>query len=211
MYAPRTAFLGPRVIMFRFKNHDPPPGNGSSRSAGTPHPHRRRDRRLLFCPGPLHWLVSERPGQYRRRLLHGRPGDDRMGRRPQLSLRQSRRAGTDGLGRLSLPVRHSRHALVLDRRHSGHAVSGAGHDAVLLHLQNSLRAGISEAPLRRTQPRPLRRFLRLHDRAHERRQHVRHGQGHANRSGMGHQFQHLGLLAHRRHLCVIGRAALGHL
>ena len=29
-------------------------------------------------------------------------------------------------------------------------------------------------------------FVRLHDRADERRQHVRHGQGHADRAGLGH-------------------------
>ena len=53
--------------------------------------------------------------------------------------------------------------------------------------------------------------FRLHDRAHERRQYVCHGQGHADRAGLGHQFQHLGLVADGCHLCNAGRAALGHL
>ena len=35
-------------------------------------------------------------------------------------------------------------------------------------------------------PRPVRGFVRLHDRADERRQHVCHGQGHADCAGMGH-------------------------
>ncbi len=63
---------------------------------------------------------------------------------------------------------------------------GAGDDAVLLHFQNAFGPGIFETPFRRIQPCALRRFIRLHDRAHERRQHVCHGQGHADRAGLGH-------------------------
>ena len=85
---------------------------------------------------------------------------------------------------------------------------GAGDDAVLLHLQDPLGAGIFEAAFRRTQPRAVRGFVRLHDRADERRQHVRHGQGHADRAGLGHQFQHLGFVAHGRDLRDAGRTAL---
>ena len=51
----------------------------------------------------------------------------------------------------------------------------------------------------------------LHDRADERRQHVRHGQGHADRAGLGPQFQHLGFVAHGCGLCDARRIALGHL
>ena len=91
-----------------------------------------------------------------------------------------------GWAGFGLPVRHSGDALVLDRRHPGDAVPGAGHDAVLLHLQNPLRAGISETAFRRTGARLVRGFVRIHDRAHERREHVCHGQGHANCAGMGH-------------------------
>ena len=40
-------------------------------------------------------------------------------------------------------------------------------------------------------------FVRVHDRADERRQHVCDGQGDADRAGLGHQFQHLGLIASR--------------
>ena len=53
--------------------------------------------------------------------------------------------------------------------------------------------------------------FRVHDRAHERRQHVCHGQGHADRAGLGHQFQHLGVVADGCDLCHAGRAALRHL
>ena len=151
------------------------------------------------------------PVEHRRRLLHGGTRDDGMGRRPQLSLRQPGRARIDGLGRFGLSIRHSGDPLVLDRRHSGDAVPRAGDDAVLLHFQNPLGPGISEAAFRRTQPRPVRGFVRVHDRAHERRQHVCHGQGHANRAGLGHQLQHLGFVADGRHLCDAGRAALGDL
>src|SRR5580700_7889021 len=44
-------------------------------------------------------------------------------------------------------------------------------------------------------------FVRVHDRADERRQYVRHGQSHADRLGLGHQFQHLGVLAHGGGVC----------
>ena len=88
---------------------------------------------------------------------------------------------------------------------------GAGHDAVLLHFQNPFGAGIFEAAVRRTQPRPVRNFVRIHDRADERRQHVRHGEGHADCAGMGHQFQHLGFVADGGDLCDARRPALGHL
>ena len=37
--------------------------------------------------------------------------------------------------------------------------------------------------------------FRVHDRADERHQHVRHGAGDESRPGLGHQFQHLGFLA----------------
>ena len=101
-----------------------------------------------------------------------------------------------GWAGVGLPIRHSGHALVLDRRHSGDAVPGAGDDAVLLHLQDPLGPGISEAALRRTQPRAVRDFVRIHDRADERHQHVFDGAGHEGRAGLGHQFQHLGFVAH---------------
>ena len=170
-----------------------------------------RHHRFLLRPGPGHRLLPARASQHRRRLLHGRTRDDGVGRRPQLSLRQPRRARIDGLGGIGLPIRHSGDPLVLDRRHSGDAVPGAGDDAVLLHFQDPLGSGIFEAAFRRTQPRPVRGFFRLHDRAHERRQHVCHGQGHANRAGLGHQFQHLGFVPHGGDLCHAGRTALGHL
>ena len=85
----------------------------------------------------------------------------------------------------------------------------AGHDAVLLHFQNPFGAGIFEIALWRTQPRSVRGLIRLHDRADERRQHVCHGQGHADRAGMGHQFQHLGFVVDGCDLCDAWRLALG--
>jgi len=44
-------------------------------------------------------------------------------------------ARDDGLGGRCISVRDSGHALVLDRRHTGHALSGPGDDAVLLHFE----------------------------------------------------------------------------
>jgi hypothetical protein len=48
--------------------------------------------------------------------------------------------------------------LVLDRRYPGNVVPGAGHDAVLLHLQNPLRARIFEAAFRASPAEPCPRF-----------------------------------------------------
>ena len=50
--------------------------------------------------------------------------------------------------------------------------------------------------------------FRVHDRADERHQHVRHGPGDESRPGLGHQFQHLDLLPHRRGLCDARRPTL---
>ncbi len=84
-------------------------------------------------------------------------------------------------------------------------------DPVLLHLQDPLRPRLSQAALRRTGARSLRRLLRLHDRPHERHQYVLHGAGDEGRAGLGHSLQHLGLFPHRRALRGAGRPALGHL
>ncbi len=118
--------------------------------------------------------------------------------------------GTDGLGRLRLSIRHPGRALVLDRRHPRHAVPRHCHDAVLLHLQNPLSAGLSQASLRRTLALAGRRLIRFHDSADERHQHVLHGESHANRPGLGSQLQHLGLIAHRSRLRLLRRFALCH-
>ena len=172
---------------------------------------RCRHHCFLLRAGFGHRILPARAVEHRRRLLHGGTRDDGLGGRPQLPLRQSGRARIDGLGGIGLPIRHSGDPLVLDRRHSGDAVSRAGDDAVLLHFQNPLGAGIFEVAFRRTQPRPVRGFFRIHDRADERRQHVCHGQGHANRAGLGHQFQHLGFVAYGCDLRHAGRVALGNL
>ena len=60
--------------------------------------------------------------------------------------------------------------------------------------------GYLQAALRRGEPRAGGDLVRLHDRADERREHVRHGRGHEGRAGLGHQLQHLGLVAHGRRL-----------
>jgi SSS family solute:Na+ symporter len=62
----------------------------------------------------------------------------------ELRLGQPGLAGADGLGRLGLPVRHSGHPLVLDRRHSRHALPGPGDDALLLRLQDALGARLPD-------------------------------------------------------------------
>ena len=55
-----------------------------------------------------------------------------------------------GWAGLGLSIRHPRRALVLDRRHSRHAVPRHGDDAVLLHLANSFRPRLFETALRRS-------------------------------------------------------------
>src|SRR3981081_3514064 len=70
--------------------------------------------------------------------------------------------GTRGCGGVPLPIRHSGDPLVLDRRHPGDAVPGAGHDAVLLHFQDPLRARIFETAFRRACHGPVRGFVCVH-------------------------------------------------
>ena len=90
-----------------------------------------------------------------------------------------------GWAGVGLSVRHSCNALVLDRRHSGDAVPRHRHDAVLLHLENPLRARATCNCALASQPRAFRDLLRLHDRADERHQHVLDGAGHEGRSRAG--------------------------
>ncbi len=169
-----------------------------------------RHRHLLRCRH-LHRLLSEARRQHQRRVLHGRARDDRVDRRPQFRLRQPRLPGTDGLGGLRLSVRHSRHPLVLGRRHPCHALPRHHHDAVLLHLPDALSPRLSPPALRRRHSRALWCLLRRHDHPHERHQHVRHGRGHEGRPRLGSEFLHLGFLHHRRGLRRAGRPALGNL
>jgi len=61
--------------------------------AGGPYHHR-----FLFRAGAGHWLVPEGTSQYRRRLLHGRAGDDGMGGGSRLPVGEPGIARTDGLG-----------------------------------------------------------------------------------------------------------------
>ena len=109
---------------------------------------RYRHHRDLLRDGDLDRLLSEGPGQHQRRILHGRPRDDGVDCGPELRFRQSGIAGTDGLGRIGVSVRHSGRALVLGRRDPRDAFPGHRDDAVLLRLQDALRARLSEASLR---------------------------------------------------------------
>ena len=108
------------------------PGRQSTDPA---HARRHRDPGPLLRDGHLHRLLREGVDQHQRGVLPRRPRDVRLDRRPELRLRQPGLARTHGLGRLRLPVRHSRHPLVLDRRDPRHALPRHRHDALLLHLQ----------------------------------------------------------------------------
>ena len=138
--------------------NDSSPGFCGCGPAGTSLRGGYSNHRLLFRPGTGDWLVSQGPVGHRRRLLHGGPRDDGLDRRTELPVRQPRLAGTDGMGGGGLPVRHPGDALVLDWRDPGDAVPGAGDDAVLLHLQDALGAGLPEAAFRRVVAHACRRF-----------------------------------------------------
>ena len=79
---------------------------------------------------------------------------------PEFRERQHGLAGTDGLGWVRLSIRHSGHALVLDRRHPGDAVSRPGDDAVLLRLEDTFRTRLFEVAFWRIEPHCRRLFLR---------------------------------------------------
>ena len=85
-------------------------------------------------------------------------------------------------------------ALVLDRRHPGHAVPRAGHDAVLLHLEDALGARLFEAAFRRT-GRALSAisfaFMTVLMSGVNMFAMAKVMQ---SRAGLGHQFQHLGFV-----------------
>src|SRR5271170_5300001 len=114
---------------------DAPRSAASSREAL---PTRYRGHRGLLRDGHLDRLLPEAEGQYERRVLHGGSRDDRVDCGSQLRLGQSRIARADGLGGLGLPIWNPGGALVLDRRHSGDALSRPGDDAVLLRLEDAL-------------------------------------------------------------------------
>ena len=56
-----------------------------------------------------------------------------------------------------------------------------------------------------------RRLVRFHDRADERREHVRHGRGDEGRAGMGSELLHFRFLARGCRVRCARRPALGHL
>ena len=96
--------------------------------------------------------------QHRRRFLHGRPGNDRLDRRAELSLRQPRLARNDGLGGAAY-----QYGILAAHWYWIGAIPAMlflAHrdDAVLLHLQNALGSRLSEAALRRSRRARCRRF-----------------------------------------------------
>src|ERR1700733_8772855 len=168
------------------------------------------DRDLLRDRG-VHRLLLARLLQHQRRVFYGRARNDRVDCRPELRFRQPRLARADGLGRIHLPVRDIGHALVLDRRHSGHALSGHRDDAVLLHFEDSFGTRISQTEIWRRGPSPLRRQLCVHDHPHERDQYVLHGHCDEGGPGLGPELQHLGLFSNSGCICCAGWAEVGYL
>jgi hypothetical protein len=115
------------------------------------------------------------------------------------------------VGRRELSIRDPGGALVLDRGDPGHAVSGSGDDALLLHFQDALGSGLSATALRRTGARTGRHLVCRHDCPDERREHVLDGARLEGGAGVGYPLQHLGGVSERRRLRRVGRAAFGDL
>ena len=128
-------------------------------------PGRLRHRHHLFRHGVGDRLLPEEVCRHRRRLFHGGPQNDRLDRRPELHFGQSQLAGNDGLVGDGLSVRHVGGPRLSDQRRVADPVPGRGDDAVLLHLQDAFRAGLSEAPLRRVEPLDGRNHICRDDRS----------------------------------------------
>src|SRR5437588_2404346 len=155
---------------------------------------------VLFCSRAGDRILSEALRQDWRRLLLGRPRNDCLGGRAGLCLGQPWFFGAARLGGFRLPIRHPRRALVLDRRHSRHGVSGHRDDAFLLYFKNTFRPRLSTTALRFGGERAQRCHFRDHDHPHVRREHVCHGCRDEGGPRLEHQFQYLGVIADVRHL-----------
>src|SRR5208282_1159616 len=145
------------------------------------------------------------------RILHGRPGDDGVDRGAELHLGESWLARDDGLRRRHVSVWNPGLPCLLVRRNPRDSVPGACDAAVLLHLQNAFRSGLSATALRRGRPLAFGYFVRSDDDSDERHQYVFHGRDHESHSWMEYSLQHLGLFTHGGDLCDGGRIALRHL
>ena len=118
------------------------------------------------------------------RVPHLGPLPARLGDRHRLRLGQPRRRGDHGHVRQRGEVRPADLPLLLDRRHPGHAVPGAGHDALLLRLQGPLRAGVHAQALRQHGAPDQRDRLRPGPAAHRRGQPLPAGLDHQPPAGL---------------------------
>src|SRR2546430_1067736 len=82
----------------------------------------RRHHCFLLRARPHDRLLSAAACQDRRRLLHGRTGNDGVDCRSKLPFCQSGSARADGVGRVRVSVWNPGNTLVLDWRHPGNAV-----------------------------------------------------------------------------------------
>ena len=167
--------------------------------------------RFLFCVGVGDRVLSEALRQDGRGLLPGRAGDDCVGGWAGVCFGQPWFVGVARLGGFRLSIRYSCRALVLDRRHSRHGISGHRDDAFLLHFENAFGAWLSATALRSRGERAECRHVRDHDHPDVRREHVRHGRGDEGGPRLGHQLQHLGVIPDGGHLRSGRGAVLSHL
>ncbi len=167
--------------------------------------------RPLLRHSDLDRLLSQRPVEHQRRVLHGRARDDGMDCRIELCERQPGLAGADGLGGLGLSIWHPGHALVLDWRYPGDALPGPDDDALLLRVEDTLCPRIFETALRRARAQRGRFLLRHRDDFDERRKYVRHGGGDEGGAGLGPHFQHSGFVRCGGALRGSGWVEVGHL
>ncbi len=114
------------------------------------------------------------------------------------------------MGGVRVPVRDPGDALVLDRRNSGDALPGHRDDAVLLHLEDALGAGVSAVAVWRGCTRAGGDLVCVHDHPDVRREHVRDGAGNEGHPWVGHQLFHLGGRGDGGAVRDARRVAVGH-
>ena len=125
----------------------------------SPRSDRRRDSDHLFRLRSRDRLCLKAPHAHKHGFFSFRTLDSRLGRRPGISLGQSRRAGSHRHGCLGREIRHHDEPFLLGGRDSRDGLRRRLHDAVLLRVEGALRAGVFEAAFRRKDPRAQRQSL----------------------------------------------------
>ena len=131
------------------------------------------DPLLRVCAG--HWRGPEALHEDEQGLLSGGAGAAGVDLRAGVHQRQPGRAGSDRDGGIGRKIWPGDGAVLRHRRHPSHDLRGHLHDAVLLRLESTQRAGVSAPALRRKDARAERVLVRGDDGVFIGHQHVRHG------------------------------------